>query len=140
MHRILLALLTTLTLLTPAFAHQSTIVGEGTTQYRVIFGMTHEPIFTNERNALDLIIRTAAGAPVEGLAASLSVTITAPNGATRDFTLRPQYGKPGYYTDDLLLTEPGVYQVRIHGFIGELAVDVTFDTHMVRPLADLAFP
>jgi hypothetical protein len=30
--------------------------------------------------------------------------------------------------------------VRVHGFIGETAVDLTFETHEVAPLADLRFP
>lgn len=139
--------ITTLTLLsilllTPALAHETKIVGEGDEQYNVIVGMVREPVFTEERNGLDLIIRrTEDDAPVEGLAGSLRAEITAPDGeTTRAFELRAQWGRPGYYTDDILLSEPGIYTIRVYGFINEVEFDETFDTHEVRPLSDLAFP
>jgi hypothetical protein len=143
MHRRILALLALValtTLIGSAFAHQTIAVGEGERQVLITFGMTREPIFTDERNAFDLIVRSAAREPIEGLAASLTLTLIAPNGAERTFTLRPQYGRPGAYTDDLMLTLPGIYRVHVTGFVGELAIDVTFETHPVRPIAELAFP
>jgi len=124
-----------------SFAHQTIVVGaEGAEQYRVILGMVREPVFTDERNGLDLIVRTMDDEPVPGLESSLAVTIVAPGGEERPLTIRGQWGRPGYYTDDVMLTMPGVYQVRVMGFIGTVEVDETFDTHEVRPLADLAFP
>jgi hypothetical protein len=124
-----------------SFAHQTIVVGaEGAEQYRVIVGMVREPVFTDERNALDLIVRSMDDEPVPGLEASLSVEFVAPNGAVRRLDVRAQYGRPGHYTDDIMLTAAGVYQIRVTGFIGGIEVDETFATHEVRPLADLAFP
>lgn len=128
--------------LSAAYAHQTATVGEGDNQFKVIVGMVREPIFTDERNGLDLIIlRADNDEPVENLEGSLSAEITAPDGqATHSFTLRPQYGKPGYYTDEIMLSEPGDYTIRIFGFIGEVAFDETFTTHGVRALAEISFP
>ncbi|MDR5698163.1 MAG: hypothetical protein QN135_10740, partial [Armatimonadota bacterium] len=61
------AMIATLISWTPqqASAHQTKEVGGG--RYRVIVGMVREPSFTNERNGLDLIVRTADNQPGEGL-------------------------------------------------------------------------
>lgn len=127
--------------LTTTLAHQTRVVGPEGSQYKVIVGMVREPAFTEERNGLDLIIRTMDDAPVEGLAESLNAEITSPDGSvTHTFTLRAQYGSPGYYTDDIVLTEPGEYTLRIWGFIGALEFDETFQTHDVRALSSLRFP
>jgi hypothetical protein len=125
-----------------ALAHQTRTVGEGSEQYNVIVGFVHEPAFTEERNGLDLIIRrTSNDEPIEGLAESLNAEITSPDGTqTRTFTLRAQYGKPGYYMDDIVLTQAGEYTLRIWGFIGGTEFDETFQTHEVRELAALRFP
>jgi hypothetical protein len=125
-----------------ALAHQTITVGEGPDRFDVVVGFTREPIFTDERNALDLIIRrTEDREPIEGLARSLNVEITAPDGVTtRPFTLRAQYGQPGRYTDDIVLSAPGVYTIRIFGFVGDVEVDVTFETHEVGELGALRFP
>lgn len=130
------------TVVSAALAHQTRTVGEGDERYNVIVGFVQEPVFTEERNGLDLIIRrTSDNEPVEGLADSLNATITSPDGTqTRTFTLRGQYGKPGYYTDEILLTQPGEYSLRIWGFIGGIEFDETFQTHEVRELSTLRFP
>lgn len=134
-------LLLTLSLYTVALAHDEQTVGEGQNQYTVIFGMASEPAYTDEHNGIDLTVEDAEGHGVENLAASLSASITAPDGsATRDLTLRPVYNEPGSYTSDLVLTEPGVYSVTFSGLIGETDVDVTFQTHEIAPLTDLNFP
>jgi hypothetical protein len=130
----------TLTLL--ASAHQSVTVGDGPDRFDIVVGFTREPVFTEERNALDLIVRRSEDqTPIEGLARSLAVEITAPDGSvTHAFTLRGQYGRPGSYTDDVVLAAAGVYTIRVFGFVDDVEVDVTFETHEVRPLADLRFP
>lgn len=124
-----------------AAAHQTKTVGPEGEQYRVIVGMVKEPAFTEERNGLDLIIRTADDEAVEGLEGSLNAEITSPDGSvTHTFTLRAQYGKPGYYTDDIVLTQPGEYTLRIWGFIGNVEFDEVFHTHEVREMSSLRFP
>ena len=123
-----------------AFAHQTIVVGEEGEQYRVIVGMVREPVFTDERNGLDLIVRRMDDEPVPGLETSLTATFIAPGGQERRLALRPQWGRPGHYTDDIILTATGTYRIRVSGFIGGVEVDETFATHEVRSLSDLAFP
>ena len=126
---------------TLAFAHETKIVGpEGGTQYKVTVGMLNEPVFSEVRTGLDLIVRNAADdSPLENLENSLQAEITAPSGETRTLTVRPQFGKPGYYKDDYILTQPGTYTIRIHGFIGDLAVDESYPRE-VGDVVDLRFP
>ncbi len=78
--------------------------------------------------------------PVPGLETSLTATFVAPGGQERQLELRPQWGRPGYYTDDIMLTATGIYRINVSGFIGAVEVDEIFETHEVRPLSDLAFP
>ncbi len=121
-----------------ALAHQTKQVGGG--KYKVIVGLVREPAFTDERNGLDLIIRDAQNNPVENLAKSLQAEITTPDGKSkRSLTVRPQWGKPGFYTDDFILTQPGVYKIRIWGKIVDVDFDETFETHDVKPLSSLRF-
>lgn len=123
-----------------ALAHESKHVGDG--QYRLSVGFIHEPIYTEERNGLDLIIRPAGQSePVPGLEEGLFAEIIAPNGDTRKaFTMRPQYGHLGRYTFDVVLTEPGQYQVRVWGIIHDVSFDETFSLSEVKPISVLHFP
>lgn len=52
----------------------------------------------------------------------------------------PKWGKPGYYTDDFAVTQPGIYKVRVFGIIGDLSFDEMFETHEVRRFEELPFP
>ncbi len=141
LNRTLSALFLTALLFGFAFAHETQTVGEGEEAANVIVGMVREPAFTDERNGLDLIIRDANDEPIENLENSLEAEITAPSGGEpRVLELRAQYGQPGYYTDDFVLSEPGVYTIRIGGFIGEREIDLTFESHEVGALDDLRFP
>jgi hypothetical protein len=134
---LILALASALTL-----AHETVRVGTGDEQYDVVVGFVREPAFTDERTGLDLIIRRAADREgVEGLVGSLEASITSPDGQhTHVFTLRAQWGRPGAYTDDIILTATGVYTIRVWGFIGGVEVDETYQSHEVRDLASLRFP
>lgn len=123
-----------------AAAHETQTVGDGPTAYKIIVGYSTEPAYTDERNGLDLFIRTVADEPVENLENSLTATLVAPNGSTRVLSLRPVYGKPGDYTDDFILTAPGSYRLLLTGFIGATEIGLTFDFHDVAPLSDLRFP
>ena len=144
MNRTALALLIisiALALSSLVLAHETRIVGEEGNQYKIIVGMLIEPIFTEQRNGLDLIVRTMDDEPVEGLADSLSAEITSPDGtSTHAFDLRAQWGQPGRYTDDIVLSQPGVYAIRIWGFVGEVEFDEVFETHAVRRLDEIRFP
>lgn len=129
-------------LLPLAFAHDTQTVGQGETQYQVTVGYVNEPPYTGQLNGLDLIIRDMDDQPVENLESSLTAELVAPDGeATRELPLRAQYGEPGYYTSDFILTETGAYTFRIAGFIGELEVDLEIPyNHAVEDGAELRFP
>jgi hypothetical protein len=130
-----------LALCAASWAHETRTLGpENGTQYTVTVGMLNEPVFTELRTGLDLIVRTAAGEePVEGLENSLRVTITAPTGEVRVLEVRPQYQAPGRYTDGYILTVPGTYLIRLVGFIGALEIDETYPRE-VADGNDLRFP
>lgn len=121
-------------------AHESKMVGDE--RFRVSVGFIVEPIHTDERNGLDLIIRRAGERePLPGLEDGLRAAIIAPDGRSmRELPVRPQYGKPGRYTFDIVLTEPGRYGVRVWGTIEGVAFDEVFGLDEVRPLSDLHFP
>lgn len=123
-----------------SLAHQTIVVGEEGEQYRVIVGMLREPVYTDERNGLDLIVRTMDDEPVPGLETSLTATFVAPGGQERRLALRPQWGRPGSYTDDIMLTATGIYRIDVTGFIGAVEVESSFETHEVRASSELAFP
>lgn len=134
-------LLATLALASTAFAHTTKTVGTGTNQFKVIVGSRVEPATTMQLNGLDLIIRTADDKPVENLASSLKAEISTLDGTfKRELKIRAQYGKPGYYTDDYVFSQPGKYKIRVYGFIGTTQFDETFETHDVLKLEDLMFP
>lgn len=127
--------------LSVAHAHESRTVGpDDGPRFVVVFGMLNEPAFTGLRSGVDLIVRTEDGEPVEGLAGALAAEVTAPTGETRPLDLRAAHGRPGAYVDDLVWTVPGVYSVRIHGFVGALEIDEIFETHTVRDLDEIRFP
>lgn len=142
MHHTIRTLFAALLALTAtALAHETQLVGEGDAQYKVIVGYAKEPAYTDERNGLDLFIRTAADEPVPNLASSLTATLIAPDGATtRQLALRGVHGQPDRYTADFILTQPGAYQLHLTGFIGALEIDLTFTLHDVGTLSELRFP
>ncbi|PYE54831.1 hypothetical protein [Deinococcus yavapaiensis] len=134
-------LLATLALASTALAHTTKTVGTGTNQYKVIVGSRVEPATTMQLNGLDLIIRTMNDQPVENLQNSLKAEITTLDGKfKRELTIRAQFGKPGYYTDDYVFSQPGQYKIRVYGYIGTTSFDETYETHDVLKLEDLMFP
>lgn len=125
-----------------ASAHDTQTVGQGENQYQVTVGYVNEPPYTEQFNGIDLIIRDMDDQPIENLETSLSAELVSPDGeTTRELPLRAQYGEPGAYTSDFILTQPGAYTFRITGFIGELEVnlEIPYD-HEVEPASELHFP
>ncbi len=137
----LLPLLLVLNLFALALAHQVRLIGtEGGEQYKVIVGQLNEPVFTDLRSGLDLIVQHVAdGAPVEGLENSLMATLTAPDGQVRTLTVVARHGAPGSYKDDYVATVAGTYIIRITGFIGTVEIDESFEAE-VRDVRDIRFP
>jgi hypothetical protein len=123
-----------------ALAHNSKLVAGD--RYRMSVGFIEEPIHTEERNGLDLAIRRAGEKEtVPDLESGLKAEIIAPDGKTRQqMPIRPRYGHPGRYTFDVVLTEPGVYAVRVWGTLDSTAFDETFRLSETKPLAELRFP
>ena len=123
-----------------ALGHETQTVGEGDAAVNVIVGYRTEPPFTDKRNGLDLMARRASdNSPIANLEQSLVAELIAPEGSSTR-TLRAVHGQPGRYTDDFILSQTGVYAVRIYDFIGSEEVDLRYDLHEVGPLDDLRFP
>lgn len=123
-----------------ALAHNNKLVASE--QYRMSVGLIAEPIYTNERNGLDLAIRRAGQKEtVPDLEPGLKAEIISPDGKSRrEMAVRPRYGHPGRYTFDVMLTQPGSYSIRVWGTIDGTAFDETFELSEARPLTELRFP
>lgn len=100
--------------------------------YAVELGWLNEPTFTGERNAVVVIIHDADGKPVTDVAAGdLTVTVSAGGQTTAALPLAPAFdaaegtGTPGYYTADLIPTQPGDYTFHLAGKIHDTPVDET---------------
>lgn len=106
-------------------AHQTIEVDDGS--YRVVVGLLDAPLYAGEIEGIDLAVFDANDEPIENLATSLQATVISPTGGELSLTLRPQSGKPGYYTGDFVPSVAGNYQVRVVGFIGEVSFDELFD-------------
>lgn len=90
-----LAVLLAVALATPSVhAHHTKVVGD---KYKVIVGFVREPIFTMERNGLDLIIRRADNnEPVDNLEKTLSAVLISPDGyRARVLKVRAKVGQAG---------------------------------------------
>ncbi len=123
-----------------ALAHNSKVVaGE---RFRMSVGFIAEPIHTDERNGLDLAIRRAGEKDtVPDLEAGLKAELISPDRKSRrEMAVRPRYGHPGRYTFDVVLTQPGIYAVRVWGTIDGTTFDETFELSEAKPLTELRFP
>ncbi|HWG89870.1 MAG TPA: hypothetical protein VNZ52_03380 [Candidatus Thermoplasmatota archaeon] len=114
-------------------------------KYQIVLGNIGEPVYTDMKTGLDLIIRTntTTPQPVSGLEKSLNATLVGPGGETLNLPLQGQHGKPGYYTftKGYVLTQPGLYSLRLVGSINGTAVDGTYQNkHEIEPLAEIGFP
>jgi hypothetical protein len=104
---ILVGLAVTGMLVVPAAAHQRQLLQIGTTDYLVIIGFLHEPVFTGDKSGVDLAVlvpdpanptdsRAQNVKPVEGLEKTLRVEVKA-GPQSRDFELKPAFRQPGRY-------------------------------------------
>ncbi len=73
----------------PAAAHETKAVGPNG-EYLISFGFINEPIYTQERNGLDIIVRHAEDrSPISHLEGTMIATIISPDGTvSRELPLR----------------------------------------------------
>lgn len=128
----------------PAVGHEQRQVGP----YTIEVGWRDEPALAGLLNAVELEVReTASGHGVDGLAKTLTLTVTV-GGSTTGFepALRTLgAGDPGHYLADLIPTATGDYLFRLRGKIGTQEVNELFESgpgrfDPVRSAASVAFP
>lgn len=120
----------------PARAHSDVDVGP----YEFVIGWRVEPPAVGVLNGLDLGISWHANGTAV-LSAHQDLTATVTKGArSTSPPLRPQFEMPGWYTFDLIPTEPGDYSVRIRGNLDGTAVDFTVPIEEVSPASEIEFP
>jgi trimeric autotransporter adhesin len=101
--------------------------------YTVEMGWLNEPTFTGERNAVVVIIHETSSdkAVTDVNPGDLTVTVSAGDQTSAALPLVPAYdaaegtGTPGYYTADMIPTQPGDYTFHLSGKIHDTAVDET---------------
>lgn len=120
----------------PVIAHEHIEVGD----LEFVVGWRSEPPVVGVLNGLDLAIhRHPSEEPVIGAEANLTTTLSAgPSSVTKG--LKPQFGRPGWYTFDLVPTREGDYSVRIQGTLEGTDVDITVTLQTVAGRADIEFP
>lgn len=133
------AVLTALVGIGAVAAHESRDVGE----YTFVVGFLDEPVYSGDKSGLDLRI-SRGEEPVEGLAETLSATVTF-GSQTRDLEISAAFGQPGAYRSVFFPTAAGQYTFRISGTIEGTAIDESFtsgpDTfHEVRDVTAGQFP
>jgi hypothetical protein len=123
-------------LVVPAAAHQRQLLQIGTTDYLVIIGFLHEPVFTGDKSGVDLAVlvpdpanptdsRAQNVKPVEGLEKTLRVEVKA-GPQSRDFELKPAFRQPGRYEAWFFPTVATTYTYRLHGTVNGVPVDLSF--------------
>jgi hypothetical protein len=123
----------------PASAHEHEHVGA----YELTVGWRDEPAVLGAVNGLDLAINHEIDAntsePVLGADQTLNVTLST-GGLSTPKSLEPQFGRPGWYGFDVILTREGAYSVHIVGSVNGTAVDVTVAMDPPAARSDLEFP
>ncbi|MFQ6013541.1 MAG: hypothetical protein ACE5LS_07860 [Thermoplasmata archaeon] len=120
----------------PVSAHEHIEVGD----LEFIVGWRAEPPVVGVLNGLDLgISRHPSEEPVMGAEGNLTATLrTGPTSVTK--SIRPQFGRDGWYTFDVVPTREGDYTVQIEGTLEGTAVDITVALKTVLGRAGVEFP
>ena len=120
----------------PAAAHEHMIVGT----YELIVGWTMEPAIVDVLNGLDLGVQhhllNGSTEPVLGVEGHLTATLRT-GSALVVKAFAPQFGRPGWYTFDVIPTVEGAYSVRLVGSVNGTAVNVTVNLDPVGPRSDV---
>ena len=123
----------------PVAAHEHILVGT----YELIVGWRTEPAIVDLMNGLDLGIQhhLANGSTewVVGVEGNLTATLRAGSLSVVK-ALEPQFGRPGWYSFDVIPTAEGNYSVQLVGSLGGTAVNVTVYLDLVGPRSDVEFP
>ena len=100
--------------------------------YSVAMGWLYEPTYVGVQNAVQVIVKDAAGKPVNDLQpGDLSVVVSTAGQQTAALPLQPSFdpdtglGTPGEYTVSLIPTQVGDYTFHLTGSIHGQAVDET---------------
>ena len=123
----------------PAAAHEHVIVGA----YELIVGWMTEPAIVDVMNGLDLGVQhhllNGSTEPVMGVEGTLTATLrTGSDSVVKG--LAPQFGRPGWYTFNVIPTVEGTYSVRLIGSVNGTAVNVSVNLDPVGPRSDVEFP
>jgi hypothetical protein len=113
-------------------------------EYELLVGWREEPPVSGSLNGLDLRILNGTREPVLNAEQTLTAEL-ASGTASVSKDLSPQFGRPGWYTFEVIPTRPGNYSVRLQGTLGNTSVGVTsVDVRVflqdVSSASDLAFP
>jgi hypothetical protein len=119
-----------------AMAHERQLFQIGTSDYLLVIGFLHEPVYTGDKSGLDLRIvipdrsdpldaRAPEVKPVDNLDKTLKVEVKAGPHA-RVFDLKPTYGAPGRYEVVFYPTVATTYSFRLFGTVDKVPVDLTF--------------
>ncbi len=113
-------------------------------EYELTIGWRDEPSVAGVLNGLDLgIVQHFASNnttyPVVGVGTRLSARLSMGLLGINE-TLAPQFGRPGWYTFDVIPTRPGTYRVRIIGTLNTTTIDVAVNLDEVSPASDISFP
>ncbi len=100
--------------------------------YSLAIGWAHEPTYIGEQNAVQVIVTTAAGKPVDDLnAGDLTVVVSTGGQQSAPLQLVPMYdadtglGIHGDYEAALMPTAPGDYTFHVTGSVHGATVDET---------------
>ncbi len=106
-------------------------------------GWRVEPATTGVLNGLDLGIErhfpNGTTVWVQGVQSNLAAALMTGSSSVAK-ALQPQFGRPGWYTFDVIPTQPGAYSVRIAGALGITPIDIVVNLDPVGLASDLEFP
>ncbi len=122
----LLVVVASLTLFSDrAYAHERRIVGP----YEIEVGWVDEPAYAGIPNGVFLhVAQTRGDAPVDGLAATLTVDAASGGLAPIRLAFQPIEHDPGSYRATFVPTSTGGYTFRLKGKIGTLEIDERFES------------
>jgi hypothetical protein len=120
--------------------------------YSLAIGWLHEPAYVSVDNAVQIIVKDAAGKPIDDVPASdFTVVVSTGGQQTAALPLNASadpdtgLGTPGEYTAHLIPTAPGDYTFHLVGTIHGTKVDQSFTSsattfNAVEGQADAQFP